>query len=172
MIDLSQLRLEPGVERSVEVPVVVPVLGIGGVDYEGPLSPPIARVNNTRLLTGLLLRLRLQTTITGPCHRCLEPASVPVAIDAREYQADHPEVGAESEEVCDYLQGDELDVGAWAGDAIVLSMPHKILCREDCQGLCPSCGTNLNTGTCQCPPPEADNRWSALQQLVEDDTEG
>ena len=97
---------------------------------------------------------------------------MPVAIDAREYQADHPEVGAESEEVCDYLQGDELDVGAWAGDAIVLSMPHKILCREDCQGLCPSCGTNLNTGTCQCPPPEADNRWSALQQLVEDDTEG
>jgi uncharacterized protein len=95
-----------------------------------------------------------------------------VAIDAREYQADHPEVGAESDEVCDYLQGDELDVGAWAGDAIVLSMPHKILCREDCQGLCPSCGTNLNEGTCQCPPPEADNRWSALQQLVEGDTEG
>lgn len=169
MIDLSQLRLEPGAERSVELPIAVPRIEIGGVEYDGPLSPPIARVDVTRLLSGLLLRLRLQTTISGPCHRCLEAASVPVAIDAREYQADHPEPGAEAEEVCDYLQGDELDVATWAADAIVLSMPHKILCREDCQGLCPSCGTNLNTGTCQCPPPEPDERWGALRQLVDDD---
>ncbi|MGI9117324.1 MAG: YceD family protein [Gaiellales bacterium] len=169
MIDLSQLRLEPGAERSVEVPIAVPGIEIGGVEYAGPLSPPIARVDVTRLLSGLLMRLRLQTTISGPCHRCLETATVPVAIDAREYQADHPEPGAEAEEVCDYLQGDELDVATWAADAIVLSMPHKILCREDCQGLCPSCGTNLNTGTCQCPPPEPDERWGALRQLVDDD---
>ena len=172
MIDIAQLRLEPGVERSVEVPVAVPRIEIGGVDYTGPLSPPIARVDLTRLLSGLLLRLRLQTTITGPCHRCLEDAHVPVAIDAREYQADQPEVGAEAEEVCDYLQGDELDVATWASDAIVLSMPHKILCREDCRGLCPSCGQDLNAGPCQCPPPEPDDRWGPLRGLVDDGADG
>ena len=172
MIDLSQLRLEPGAERSVEVPVAVPKLELGGVEYAGPLSPPIARLDVTRTLSGLLLRLRLQTMISGPCHRCLEDASVPVAIDAREYQADHPEPGVEAEEVCDYLQGEELDAGSWAADAIVLSMPHKILCKEDCQGLCPSCGTDLNTSSCQCPPPEPDSRWGALQQLVDDAPEG
>ncbi len=172
MIDLSQLRLEPGAERSIEVPVAVPKLELGGVEYAGPLSPPIARLDVTRTLSGLLFRLRLQTIISGPCHRCLEDASVPVAIDAREYQADHPEPGLEAEEVCDYLQGEELDAGSWAADAIVLSMPHKILCKEDCQGLCPSCGTDLNVGTCQCPPPEPDSRWGALQQLVDDAPEG
>ena len=172
MIDLSQLRLEPGAERSVEVPVAVPKLELGGVEYAGPLSPPIARLDVTRTLSGLLLRLRLQTMISGPCHRGLEDASVPVAIDAREYQADHPEPGLEAEEVCDYLQGEELDAGSWAADAIVLSMPHKILCKEDCQGLCPSCGTDLNTSSCQCPPPEPDSRWGALQQLVDDAPEG
>lgn len=172
MIDIAQLRLEPGVERSVEVPVAVPAIEIGGVDYAGPLSPPIARVDITRLLSGLLLRLRLQTTITGPCHRCLEDAHVPVGIDAREYQADQPEPGAEAEEVCDYLHGDELDVATWASDAIVLSMPHKILCREDCRGLCPSCGQDLNAGPCQCPPPAPDDRWGPLRGLADDAAEG
>ena len=168
MIDIAQLRLEPGAETSVEVPVVVPPVELGGVSYTGPLSPVIARVDLTRLKSGLLLRLRLQTAITGPCHRCLEDAVIPVAIDAREYQAEHPEPGAEAEEVCDYLQGDELDVGTWAADAIVLSMPHKILCREDCKGLCPSCGADLNKGPCQCPPPEPDDRWGPLRGLIDE----
>ena len=172
MIDISQLRLEPGVERSVEVPVAVPQLELGGVAYHAPAAPPIARVDITRVISGLLMRLRLHTTISGPCHRCLEEATVPVSIDAREYQSDHPAPGAEAEEVCDYLQGDELDISTWAADAIVLSMPHKILCKEDCEGLCPSCGTNLNTAECTCPPPEVESRWSALQRLVDDAPEG
>ena len=167
MIDIAQLRLEPGAETSVEVPVAVPPIELGGVEYAGPAAPPIARVDLTRLQSGLLLRLRVQTTVSGPCHRCLEEAAIPVAIDAREYQADHPEPGAEAEEVCDYLQGDELDVASWAADAIVLSMPHKILCREDCKGLCPNCGANLNEGPCQCPPPEPDDRWGPLRGLVD-----
>jgi uncharacterized protein len=169
MIDLAQLRLETGVERSVEVPVALPAITLGGVVYAGPAAPAIARVDLTRLLSGLLLRLRLSTTISGPCHRCLEPASVPVAIDAREYQADQPEKGAEAEEVCDYLEGDQLDVATWAADAIVLAMPHKILCREDCAGLCPSCGVDLNAEACTCPPPEPDDRWGPLRELLPDD---
>ncbi|MFM9123772.1 MAG: YceD family protein, partial [Actinomycetota bacterium] len=131
--------------------------------------PVVARVDLTRLPSGLLLRMRLATTIDGPCHRCLEEARIPVAIDAREYQADAPAAGAESEEVCDYLQGDELDVATWAADAVVLAMPHKILCREDCRGLCPSCGANLNAGPCDCPPPAGDDRWGPLRGLLGDD---
>jgi uncharacterized protein len=168
VIDIAQLRLEPGEERSVEVPVVLPQVAIGGVEYAGPAAPVIARVDLTRLGSGLLLRLRLATTIDGPCHRCLEEARIPVAIDAREYQADAPEAGAESEEVCEYLQGDELDVATWAADAVVLAMPHKILCREDCKGLCPSCGADLNAGPCDCPPPAGDDRWGPLRELLDD----
>jgi uncharacterized protein len=165
MIDLAQLRLEPGEERSLELPVVVPEVTLGGVAYAGPSAPVVARVDLTRLRTGLLMRLRLQTTIAGPCHRCLETAEVPVAIDVREYQADEPEQGAEDEEVCEYLEGDSLDVATWAADAIVLALPHRILCRADCRGLCPSCGADLNEGPCQCPPPEGDERWGPLRGL-------
>ncbi len=169
MIDVSRLRLEPGEARAVEVPIALPVITIGGVDYTGPAAPAIARVDLTRLRAGLLLRLRLSTAIIGPCHRCLEEAVVPVTIDASEYQAEHPEPGAESEEVCDYLEGDDLDAAMWGADAIVLAMPLKILCRADCAGLCPSCGTNLNERPCQCPPPAADDRWGPLRDLVTGD---
>lgn len=165
MIDLAQLRLEPGVEKSVEIPLTLPAISLGGLAYAGPAAPSIARVDVTRLMSGLLFRLRLSTTINGPCHRCLEAAHVPVQIDAREYHADRPEPGAEGEEVCDYLEGDELDVATWAADAVVLALPHRILCREDCAGLCPSCGANLNEGPCDCPPPAPDDRWSALKDL-------
>jgi uncharacterized protein len=164
MIDIAQLRLEPSVERSLDVPVALPDIIIGGVTYSGPAAPAISRVDITRLISGLLLRMRLSSTITGPCHRCLEEAAVPVSIEAREYQADHPEKGAEAEEVCDYLEGDDLDVATWAA--------HKILCGEDCAGLCPACGTNLNNQSCTCVPAEGDDRWGALRGLLKDDSDG
>lgn len=172
MIDLAQLRLEPGVERSLEVPVVLPEIVIGGVAYTGPAAPAIAHVDITRVISGLLMRMRLSSTLTGPCHRCLEEAAVSVSFDAHEYQADHPEKGAEAEEVCDYLEGDQLDAATWASDAIVLTLPHKILCKEDCAGLCPTCGTNLNKAACTCLPAEGDDRWGALRGLLKDDSEG
>ncbi len=42
-----------------------------------------------------------------------------------------------------------------------------ILCREDCAGLCPSCGANLNAGACDCPPPSPDSRWDALRDVAD-----
>jgi uncharacterized protein len=48
----------------------------------------------------------------------------------------------------------------------LLAVPMKPLCREDCAGLCPGCGRNLNQGGCDCPPQEADPRWAKLKNLV------
>ncbi|MBJ7334906.1 MAG: hypothetical protein JHD05_09875, partial [Thermoleophilia bacterium] len=79
MIDIAQLRLEAGIERSLDVPVALPDIIIGGVTYSGPAAPAIARVDITRLISGLLMRMRLSSTILGPCHRCLEEAAVPVS---------------------------------------------------------------------------------------------
>jgi len=171
MIDIARLGLGSGEQRTVEVPVDVPPFSIGGLTYHCSGAPVITRVDLTRLRSGLLLRLRLSTTILGPCHRCLTEAAVPVTIDAREYQADDPDPAATDEETSEYLDGDLLDVATWAVDAIVLAMPLKILCRPDCKGLCPSCGVDLNRETCSCPPPAADDRWAALRDLLPEDRE-
>ena len=169
IIDVSRLRLESGEKHSVEVLIMVSEILLGGVSYAGPVVPVLASVEITRLQTGLLLDLRVTAAITGPCHRCLEPAAISVSIDASEYQADQPDRDALAEEVCDYLTDGRLDAAVWAGDAIVLALPHKILCRADCMGLCPACGTNLNDELCQCGPPEPDGRWGPLRGLAAGD---
>lgn len=60
---------------------------------------------------------------------------------------------------------DEMDVTAEIREGLLLRIPHIPLCREDCRGLCPQCGINLNHDTCSCTAPETDHRWEGLDGL-------
>ena len=94
--------------------------------------------------------------------RCLDPATDRVAVDARE--VDQP--GAIEDLRSPYLEGDELDVESWARDALALSLPVRIVCRDDCLGLCPVCGENLNmAGPAHVHESAPDERWAALREL-------
>ena len=64
-----------------------------------------------------------------------------------------------------YVEDGRLDLAGWARDAIAESVPALILCREDCAGLCPTCGANRNEVDCGCVPDETDPRWDALRGL-------
>jgi uncharacterized protein len=94
--------------------------------------------------------------------RCLETAGPVVEVDAHE--VDQPGGGEELRSP--YLAGEELDVHAWARDALALALPTQIVCDEECRGLCPVCGENLN----QAAPghahePEPNPRWAKLSEL-------
>lgn len=93
---------------------------------------------------------------------------IAVELREREFQSDRPEDGAEEEMTSEYVDlGEQIvDVAQWANDAVVLALPTTILCRADCEGLCPRCGRDLNEGPCGCPPPEPDDRWSRLRDLL------
>ncbi len=58
-----------------------------------------------------------------------------------------------------------IDISEDVRQIILLAVPLKLLCSHECKGLCPSCGTNLNTGTCTCAPEPVDSRWEALRAL-------
>ena len=64
-----------------------------------------------------------------------------------------------------------LDLGEAIRQYSVMATPAKPLCKEDCAGLCPTCGANLNNGTCGCPPQPVDHRWDALRKLAVTDTD-
>ena len=107
------------------------------------------------------------TTISGArlarrtkCRRT--PRVVDVDISAREYHAESPET---DELRTPYLANDQLDLSAWARDALVLELPDKILCRIDCAGLCPVCGRDLNVDQHGHDDEELDSRWAALSEL-------
>jgi uncharacterized protein len=129
-----------------------------------PAAVP-AELAITKATTGTLFQLKFATRLHGPCYRCLGDAVLEVAIDAREYQATNPQ---ESDELrTPYLEDDNLNLAAWARDAVALALPDKILCRADCAGLCPLCGKNLNDEPHVHEEHETDSRWAALERLRE-----
>jgi uncharacterized protein len=92
--------------------------------------------------------------------RCLEPAARVMDIDARE--VDQPGGGEDLRSP--YVDGDELNLRAWANDALTLDLSWQIRCRDDCAGLCPTCGENLNERPHEHEAP-IDPRWSKLSEL-------
>jgi uncharacterized protein len=93
--------------------------------------------------------------------RCLEDAGHSLEIDARE--VDQP--GGGDELTSPYLDRDELDLRSWARDALALALPAQIVCSDDCRGLCPICGENLNRSRGHRHEPEPDARWARLSDL-------
>jgi uncharacterized protein len=94
--------------------------------------------------------------------RCLEPADPRFEVDAREVS--QPGGGEELESP--YVSEDgELDLAAWAHDALALALPAQLTCRADCAGLCPQCGASLNEDPDHRHESEPDQRWSKLSEI-------
>ena len=163
VFDLPRLGLTSGEGRRLELHVHVDPFSYGGQSYvvEPRLVP--ARLDVSRTTgSGWALRVRFEVTLEGPCVRCLEPAVPAFAVDAREVE--QPGGGEDTDSP--YVQGDELDLEAWARDALALALPAQIVCREDCLGLCAACGADLNAAGPEHRHAEhVDPRWSALDAL-------
>ena len=157
--DLSTLTLRPGDGRRIDLSVAIDDLTLAGQRYTGGDVP--VRVDVSRTTTGWALRMRFEARLRGPCMRCLEQADRGLEVDARE--VDQPGGGEELESP--YLDGDELDLRAWARDALALALPAQVVCRDDCRGLCAICGENLNEAPEHQHEREPDPRWAKLSEL-------
>jgi uncharacterized protein len=162
-IDLASLQLRSGEGRRLDLEVDPGVFEYGGQTYAPEASD--ARLDVSRMAGGHALRLRFITRLEGPCMRCLADASIEVPVDARE--VDQPGGGEELESP--YVSGQVLAVRRWAHDALALALPvpARLLCREDCAGLCPVCGESLNDAKpgAHDHPAEPDPRWAKLREL-------
>lgn len=122
--------------------------------------------------TEIRLRGSFQTAVEVSCARCLERAHRPVAMDFDLFYRPIQTI-SRNEEV--EMKGEDLDIGFYHGDGlmledalheqILLALPIKNICRDDCAGLCPRCGQNLNLGPCACPTAPTDVRWAPLARL-------
>jgi uncharacterized protein len=116
----------------------------------------------------LYLHVQLKTGGVFTCDRCLEDFETDVSSTyGVMYVTDNGASGADKEEVQVLSpEASTIDLGEDVRQFTVLSLPLKMLCREDCAGLCPSCGTNLNRSTCQCLKEQMDSRLSGLQKFT------
>ncbi len=161
--DLGGLRLSVGEGRRIELSVRIDPLMLGGERYAiEPEKVPVKLEVSRMTGSGYALRLRFQARLEGLCMRCLKQASPKVEVEARE--VDRP--GGGEELSSPYVDGEALDLAAWAHDAFALAAPVKVLCREDCAGLCPVCATDLNEAEPgHTHEPERDPRWAKLREL-------
>ena len=125
-----------------------------------------------KVVQDIRVKGKLATSVEVPCARCLEPVVQqvergfdllfrPVGIDSG-----HEELSiTDAEAEIGYYEGEGLLLEDTLREQVLLALPLKTICREDCRGLCPHCGTNLNEIQCSCLDELEDPRWSALKGI-------
>jgi uncharacterized protein len=106
------------------------------------------------------------------CARCLEPfartltSQFQLSLKPKPDFAPPEEVELTREDLeTDFYEGEEIDLSPLVQDQALLTIPPKLVCREDCLGLCPGCGKNINRDACQCPERKVDPRLEALRNF-------
>ncbi len=111
----------------------------------------------------------VKASIQDLCYRCLAETQVNLNVDFSLKFSERPvDPEAEGEDFI-LFTGDEIDLKPYIINEIILNWPARVLCRPDCKGLCPRCGTNLNITTCNCGGEGLDPRMAVLEQLLKKD---
>ena len=145
-------------------------LDLSDVDFGGrrPVQNPVVVAGDVRNVAGmLLLSFEASTVLKSVCDRCLKPFDQPKTIRYECMLAEELE-DEESDDII-LLEDGAVDLEDLARTAFILDMDTKTLCSEDCKGICPGCGVDLNQGTCTCKK-EVDPRLAVLAKLLDKDT--
>lgn len=138
------------------------------------IRPVTGHVQLMRTQNGILVTGTLHTRVALTCSRCLEPAYYDLDVEVSEEFFPTVEVFTGASIDWERYTDDEallidaqhiLDITEVVRQDLILALPMQPLCREDCQGLCPVCGQNLNEGACTCEREVVDPRWAVLAQL-------
>ena len=165
LVQVAALRKQNGATRVEHREGLIP--GLGAVSVVVPDDEPVVlEVTLASYPGGITADGTVTAGWRGECRRCGGPVSG--RVDARVKERFAPTGGTHRDEEAYPLSGDELDLEPLARDAVLLELPLAPLCAEDCAGLCPTCGANRNTETCDCSP-AVDPRWAALDALRDED---
>lgn len=136
------------------------------------VAPPTVRGQVNRVGQEMRVKGMVSARLEGACDRCVEPVELPVEQEFDLfYLPEDPLAGTGGETELhgrdldfSVYQSDEIDLDELVLEQLELALPTRLLCREDCRGLCGQCGANLNEAGCNCEPP-VDPRWQALADL-------
>ena len=164
LLGLSEIINCPGGVVPFDVNLDLSQMEFGG---RTPLTEPIHAVGQVRNTAGVLVMTgELTTRLHGECDRCAKPVVKDFAVTLEAVLVTKLENEDYDDPWTFELDGDQADLDDILTTAVVLNMDSKLLCSEDCKGLCPRCGADLNLGPCKCKP-ERDPRFAILQQLLD-----
>ncbi len=169
LINVSTLLLEP-VGHARRYAVEREAVAVPEAAFVQEISGSVRLIRSER---GVLVTAEFELLpVSVPCGRCLEMFETPVSVEFdEEYVFDlDPLTGKRVEVDVDEFRIDNqrhLDLSEAVRQYEESALPIQPLCRSDCRGLCPHCGSNLNDGPCGCAAAAGDDRWSALARLQE-----
>ncbi|MBQ6855913.1 MAG: DUF177 domain-containing protein [Lachnospiraceae bacterium] len=167
LINLSEVFTLEGKEKTYEVPLELDAYrGEGGefpVVTADPVKVTVKNLGNRKIsLSG-----STAVTLSIPCARCLEPVNYTCELifdDELDMKVSDEERVKNLDEQS-YLTGYNLDADQLVCNELTLSLPMKVLCKEDCKGICNRCGANLNIETCDCDTRSLDPRMAVIQDI-------
>ena len=167
LINLSDVLSDQHKTVEETVPLTMEEIRTKSGTYPIVSSEPVhVRAEHVR---GKEMLIHAQTRLMAviPCDRCLEDVTHEFVLNSTK----HVDVGLSDAELTEeldesnFIDGYHLDVDKLLYNEILSGWPEKVLCREDCKGLCKVCGRNLNTGSCDCEEPGLDPRMSVVRDL-------
>lgn len=165
LVDIGRIREAKGESLSA----------LGTVALAGPLGQGVTvlspvQVEATVINTGRFFHVEgiAAVNLGAECVRCLAPVELDLAIPfAQDFSRDSfPAAGEETETEFLPLIGDTLDLGPVVSEAVILALPMKPLCQQNCPGLCPECGQNLKEGKCVCASKAGHSGLADLARLL------
>lgn len=167
LINLSEIMSIEDKVKHIDVPFEKEVIELDGMEYKiskkSMIDLEIAHVGDRKVS----IQANAEISLLIPCSRCLEDVEVNFDIhfdkevDFRQTEDDRVDDINEMSYITDF----DLDVDLLIYGEILLDFPLKVLCKEDCKGICNSCGKNLNEGSCDCDSQPKDPRMAVIQDI-------
>lgn len=166
-MNLSELFSSDGKERTYTLDIEMEQFqapeGVYEIAEKQPVRLTVCHTGERKLTAEGEIHLSLLI----PCDRCLTPVKVDFDLDVG-FSADlnqSEEKRAEELDEQPYISGNYLDVDQLVRNELLLNLPMKVLCRDDCKGICNRCGANLNNESCECDRSTPDPRMSVIQDI-------
>lgn len=172
-VDISGIAKSINKEMECTVELSMDVFHSKMGDFPITRKEPVELRIRNQENAALLIEGIVDVEVMIPCDRCLEDVKTPIHFniekkllmkEAEDAKVEGVSFDDEMEEP-DYLIGFELDVEKLVYTEILVNWPMKVLCKDDCEGICKVCGMNLNKGACSCQKTELDPRMAAIQDI-------
>ena len=158
-VNATELLREPGSRRHVEALLLLTELDVDDPRLADEVAVDVVAIST---LDDVEVAGTLTVDWSDTCRRCLRPlgGALRMEVDER-YAGDDPDAFP--------IEHGQIDLAPMVRENVLLGVPDAPLCRDDCPGLCPTCGADLAAGPCGCEPVAGDDRWAILDQLRTDD---
>lgn len=157
-LNARELLRQPGLDKHIDVTLPASDLGVDDDRITGDVGVDITAVSG---VDGISVGGSISMPWATSCRRCLTAVTGIARIDVDEFYQD--DVGPDDDAF--EIGGDQIDLAPAIREYLLIELPDDQVCRADCAGLCPVCGIDRNTGSCECDTTVRDERWAALDEL-------